>query len=1033
MKLLYQPLVIFLVILFSIGNKLNSQIVINEYSCSNINGITDNYNQHEDWFELYNNSAGTVNLSGYYISDKDTDPQKWQIPSGTTIAGNSYLMVFASGRDEATGGYLHPSFKLTQMSQEHIVLAGPTGTIIDILQLIPTQTNHSRGRTTDGATTMALFTTPTPNATNTGAKLNYANKPIFSHEAGLYTTAFNLTITSPDPNVTIRYTTNGDDPISTSTIVTGGMNISTTTIIRAKCFSSNTNIPASFIESNTYFINDVHTIPVLSIAGNEVDNLLGGSTGQKEGSFEYFSKEQVLIDESNGNFNKHGNDSWAYPQRGFDFICMDEYGYNYAIQDQVFRDSNRDKFQRLIIKAAANDNYPSSTGGAHIRDGYVHALSILGDLKMDERTYEPCIVYLNGQYWGVYEIREKADDHDYTDYYYNQGAKDLQYLKTWGGTWSEYGGPAAQTAWNELRTFILGNDMTIPANFDYVDSLYNWHSLIDYVVLNSYTVCSDWLNWNTAWWRGMNPNGDKKKWRYVLWDMDATFGHYINYTGIPDLTAGADPCNPEGLNNPGGQGHIPILNALMDNETFSQYYISRFIDLSNTLYSCEYMQYVLDSLISLIQPEMQRHVNKWGGTYAGWETNVQALKDFIDTRCIDLSDGMITCYDLTGPFDIMVKIQPSASGTVKINSIWPDNFPYTGTYYGDIDILLKAQPSSGFIFDHWEFLNHTASPGNDTSDVVLNLLTTDTIIAVFVNPAPFVFLGPDTFICEGTSFMLDAGNEGADYTWNDGSGNQTHIVNQAGTYSVVVDNLGFTHSDSITVDLIYSPSVDLGENMQICPNQTINLQPVSEYDNFIWQDNSTLSFFDATEPGIYWVEVSNLCGSDRDSVIINEGVSPDINLGPDLIIIPGETLYLGATAYGATYLWNDNSTSGSIAVTKPGTYWVIVTNSCGSVYDEITIDCDCEIDIPNSFTPNEDGINDIFVIDGSYVPEEGFHLLIFDRWGEMVFESKSKYLGWDGKINGKIVANSTTFTYILKYIDINGIEISHKGVLYLLK
>ena len=109
----------------------------------------------------------------------------------------------------------------------------------------------------------------------------------------------------------------------------------------------------------------------------------------------------------------------------------------------------------------------------------------------------------------------------------------------------------------------------------------------DYFVFNSYIVSQDWLNWNTAWWRGMDPAGDKKKWRYTLWDMDASFGHYINYTGIPDPTANADPCNVENLPNPGNQGHTDILLKLMaDVPEVEQYYITRYIDLVNTNFSC---------------------------------------------------------------------------------------------------------------------------------------------------------------------------------------------------------------------------------------------------------------------------------------------------------------------------------------------------------------------------------------------------------------------------------------------------------------
>ena len=185
--------------------------------------------------------------------------------------------------------------------------------------------------------------------------------------------------------------------------------------------------------------------------------------------------------------------------------------------------------------------------GAHIRDAYVHHLSQLADLRMDERSTSSCILYLDGVYWGVYDIREKADDHDFTDYYYDQSKNDLQFLKTWGATWSEYGGPQAQTDWDAIKNYIATNPMSNQSNYLNVKGQFNTGSIIDYFLLNSYVVCADWLNWNTAWWRGLDTNGDKKKWRYALWDMDATFDHYINYTGVPSTSPNADPCDPSSL------------------------------------------------------------------------------------------------------------------------------------------------------------------------------------------------------------------------------------------------------------------------------------------------------------------------------------------------------------------------------------------------------------------------------------------------------------------------------------------------------
>lgn len=904
------------------------QVVINEFSCSNINTIADNYAEYEDWIELYNAGATPVDLTGYYLSDKITNPTKWTFPS-VSIPANGYLVIFASSRDEFSAGNLHTNFGLTQTQQEYIVLSNAAGIMLDSYWIEKsTQPGHSRGRQTDGAMFWGVFLSPTPGAANTGAQNEYAVRPAFNQVPGYYASPISVALSTSEPSASVYYTIDGSDPTQSSTLYTGAINIAATTVVKARTFSSNPIVPASFIETNTYFIGaDSHTLPVISVSGTDVDNLLNGSYIEPDGVFEYFSASQVLIDEGTGKFNKHGNDSWAYGQRGFDYISKDQYGINNAIHDQIFRDKTRSSFKRLILKPAANDNI-SFEDGAHIRDAYVHSLSQVGHLKLDERSHESCILYVNGQYWGVYEIREKVDDHDFTEYYYNQNKFNLQFLKTWGGTWSEYGGGQAQTDWNTLKNFILSNNMATPANFDYVDSLYNWKSLVDYVVLNSYTVCSDWLNWNTAWWRGMDPNGDKKKWRYALWDMDATFGHYINYTGVPDTSPGADPCNPESLNDPGGQGHIPILNKLMENDIFRQYYVSRYIDLSNTVFSCEFMQHHLDSLIAFIQPEMQRQVNRWGGTYAGWENNVQELKDYIDAKCVNLSSGMIDCYNVTGPYDIVLLVDPPGSGNIDVNSINVASFPWTGSYFGNIDVLLDANEHPGWIFDYWELNNHTVSPSSTLEDVILNLTTGDTIIAHFVVGID-VELGNDTVLCEGASLFLNAGNTGMIHTWSTGATDTAITVTSSGTYSVTVSDGVSSVEDNIIVDFVDIPTVNLGNDTTLCEGSTLVLDAGAGADQYLWSTTAAIQTITVSTAGTYSVTIQNICGSASDAVQVSYSAFPIVDLGIDILMCEGDTFMLDAGNPGAEYLWQNGSSGQLHAALSAGVYSVTVTNAFG--------------------------------------------------------------------------------------------------------
>lgn len=566
---------------------------------------------------------------------------------------------------------------------------------------------------------------------------------MFDIASGIQAGNISLIISSPDANVSLYYTNDGTIPTAGSIPVTGAIALNTNTVIRSISISSDANIPSSFLETNTYFFNISHTMRILSICGDEIYDFITDVHPLAfdinfEGHIEMFSSAGVLIDEGAGNCNKHGNDSWSYAQRGIDFIMKDQYGYNYALKDQIFKGKSRGEYKKLMIKAAANDNVSFEAGGAYIRDAFVHSLSQVGDLKMDERSYEPAILYVNGEYWGLYELREWVADDGFTDYYYDQDEQfvesdsSIQFLRTWGNTWAQYGNNPALADWNTFVTFVTSNDMSIQANFDYVDSVFNWKSMVDYFCVNSYTVCADWLNWNTSWWRGLDPDGDKKKWRYTLWDMDATFGHYVNYTGIPDQGATADPCAVESLPDPGGQGHTEIMTELMNNPTFEQYYISRYIDLGNTVFSCDFMLSHLDSLITLISPEMPGQVARWGSSVATWEANVQTLRDFITDRCVEIETGLVDCYDLVGPYEVTYDVAPVASGTIKVNSTTLDQYPWTGTYYGGIDILLKANANPGFIFDYWESsISDPINPAADSVDVSALITGVQTITAHF--------------------------------------------------------------------------------------------------------------------------------------------------------------------------------------------------------------------------------------------------------------------------------------------------------------
>ncbi len=946
------------------------EVIINEFSAANLDTNTDNYGEYEDWIELYNNNSVPFDLSGYHLSDNTNNPTKWAFPAGTTIGANDHLLIWCSNRDEVVGNNIHAGFKITQTKAgEEVVFADPMGNILDSNNMdIPNQRGHSWGRTIDGGNEWGILLNPTPNNTNTNVKLPYASKPVLTPEAGFYTGSVEVIIESPDENVTIYYTTDGYPPSASSTMYTGPFTLTSTSVVKAIAISDNDDIPPSFVDFHTYFVNDNHTVKVISIAGDEVDDLLngagfGGYPGSEAvnfpGSLELFDDDGDRVADATGEMNKHGNDSWAYDQRGIDFIARDQFGDDHAVKNEIFdmfNTTNRDKFQRLILKAGSNDNYSFEEGGAHIRDAYVHTLCQLADMELDERSYEPCVLYVNGDYWGMYEIREKVDDNDFTKYYYDQGRSDIQFIKTWGATWAEYGGNDALNDWNQLHSFILNNDMTDPSNYELVEKQLNIQSLVDYIIINTHVVSKDWLNWNTAWWRGldMEANPDAFKWRYAMWDLDATFGHYINYTGVPDESPTADPCDNESPEIDDPQGHTEMLSALLENETFHALYINRYADLNNTYFTCDYMIDLLDQMIDRIAPEMPRQISRWGGSMNGWMNNVQELKDFINTRCTIINDGIEDCYEVEGPYNLTVIVEPSGAGDVQVNTLIPLSYPYQAEYFAGVPLSLEALPEGFNTFINWEPLNSALTPNNTDANVSFEMTELgDTIIAYFeVFECPPISITPANIMpagCAGggSASVIVMGGAGGpyEYQWDENANEQSSLTAEdlpAGDYTITAtDVAGCEEMLTVTVPATDGAlAVEIVTSDALCgsPNGAAEITPTSGTAPFTYEwSNATIPAVPnpSLPSGDYSVTITDAMDCETiQNITIGSTSNLEIDVEEnDLMCFGTNDGMASVTTPGDfTYEWSNNSTDASISNLTAGTYTVTVTqNGCETV------------------------------------------------------------------------------------------------------
>jgi gliding motility-associated-like protein len=172
---------------------------------------------------------------------------------------------------------------------------------------------------------------------------------------------------------------------------------------------------------------------------------------------------------------------------------------------------------------------------------------------------------------------------------------------------------------------------------------------------------------------------------------------------------------------------------------------------------------------------------------------------------------------------------------------------------------------------------------------------------------------------------------------------------------------------------------------------------------YLWSDGSSGNSITVNRSGSYWLEVSNGGCESRDTVNVFIGRTPRINLPSDTSLCKGGFLFLSATWPASSYSWSTGSRDSVIMAAQAGTYRVTVSNPCGTATDEVNVfvqDNICNLFIPTAFTPNGDGFNEFFEITGKEITP--VNLLIFNRWGEKVFQSSDGNFAWDGKANGEL-------------------------------
>ncbi|MCB9193921.1 MAG: gliding motility-associated C-terminal domain-containing protein [Flavobacteriales bacterium] len=251
---------------------------------------------------------------------------------------------------------------------------------------------------------------------------------------------------------------------------------------------------------------------------------------------------------------------------------------------------------------------------------------------------------------------------------------------------------------------------------------------------------------------------------------------------------------------------------------------------------------------------------------------------------------------------------------------------------GDPLVLDATQPGGSYLWQDGSTSGtyNVGAAGSYSVDVTVNGCTSSDAVQVSYTPLPVVDLGNDTTLCPGEDLLLDVAQPNNGVHWQDGATTSTYLVTMPGTYSVAVTGLnGCIGSDAITVAYAAPDAVDLGNDTTICVGASLILDAALPGASFLWNTGATTSSITVTNAGTYSVDVQQGTCSVSDAVQVSVAQPPSIELGNDTTLCPGEQLLLDATTTGATYLWQDGSSSATYAVLAPGTYSVQVTSSLG--------------------------------------------------------------------------------------------------------
>ena len=604
---------------------------------------------------------------------------------------------------------LHSNFKISSAGEE-ILITNPDSVLVDSIYTGALQTDVSFGRIGESEE-YGMFLNPTPGESNgQESVLGILNEINFSHETGFYNdSSITVTINTSDQDAVIYYTLDGSEPTMNSSFYINPILIQENKVLKAVSFKI--GWIDSPIKTSTFILNnDNNNLPSMFLS-TDPDNFFDYNAGIYEmgpnasGNYPHFGanfwedwERPIFIElletdneyfSSPGGVKIFGGWSRGQSQKSLSLFARGEYGNN-EFNYRFFPDLEIENFQSLILRNSGNDWTHTM-----LRDAF--ATSIFENIDIDIQAYRPILVYLNGEFWGLYNIREKVNEHFIASHHpVDPDEIDLIEVQTANqGTIDNY---------SQLINYVNNNQMTDSVIFD---SLSNWIDIdnhIDYNIAQIFIDNRDWPGNNIKYWREQSSNG---LWRWILYDTDFSFGAPWQGLGynFNTLEFAAEDDGPFWPNPPWS---TLLFRRLLENEDYRERFVNIFCDRFNSIFQSEYMVNRLDIMTENIEEIIPLHQERWPGSASNWDYNIDLIRTFAENRPDYMRQYLESYFSLSDLVE--TNFYAVTGGKIQINTLVPSTYPWTGDYYQNTPINVSAIPDSGYVFSGWaQFPDSAAS------------------------------------------------------------------------------------------------------------------------------------------------------------------------------------------------------------------------------------------------------------------------------------------------------------------------------------